>query len=262
MTRLKIGVLQSHGATVSGEQRLQELADTAAKLADDNGELLLCCELFVCGYGPAEQVRKYADSADGQLHDQIAAIARRNSLAIAYGYPEQHEQSLFNSLQVIGANGNTLANYRKRLLPPGFETEVFATGDRSVSFTLGGVRCSVLICFDVEFPELVRQQAFNETELLLVPTALTTPWNVVADHLIPARAFENSLYIAYADFCGHNEVAGFCGSSCIVGPTGDFIARAGTRNTSLLVATIDTAEVAKARATFDYIAKARSFYRA
>ncbi|MEY2342657.1 nitrilase-related carbon-nitrogen hydrolase [Acidithiobacillus sp. IBUN Pt1247-S3] len=58
------------------------------------------------------------------------------------------------------------------------------------------------ICHDVEFPEVARTLAFSGAELMLVPTANMRSFESVADHLIPARAQENGMFVVYANYFG------------------------------------------------------------
>ncbi|MGV7591986.1 nitrilase-related carbon-nitrogen hydrolase, partial [Mycobacterium kansasii] len=71
-----------------------------------------------------------------------------------------------------------------------------------VTFPLGGLTCGLLICYDVEFPEAVRAHAEAGTDLLLIPTGLMEPFGRIAEQVVPVRAFESQLYIAYTNHCG------------------------------------------------------------
>jgi predicted amidohydrolase len=54
-----------------------------------------------------------------------------------------------------------------------------------------------------------------------------TPFDSVATRLVPARAEENGLYVAYANYTGSEGEFKYCGLSCLCGPDGEDIARAG-----------------------------------
>jgi len=89
-------------------------------------DLILCPELFLSGYAAGEDLRRFAEPASGAGASAIAAIARETSTAIVYGYPERTGDRLYNAALAIGPDGAVLANHRKYLLPPGFESEFFA----------------------------------------------------------------------------------------------------------------------------------------
>jgi len=61
-----------------------------------------------------------------------------------------------NSLYLIGPNGKIVDRYDKRFC---MEKELiyYTPGDRFVTFTINNVKCSLLICFDLRFPELYRE---------------------------------------------------------------------------------------------------------
>jgi predicted amidohydrolase len=61
-----------------------------------------------------------------------------------------------NSLYLIGPDGKIVDRYDKRFGTPG-DLKRLTPGDRFVNFTVNGVKCSLLICFDLRFPELYRE---------------------------------------------------------------------------------------------------------
>ena len=62
----------------------------------------------------------------------------------------------YNSLYLIGPDGRIVGRYDKRFCTPG-DLRRLTPGDRFVNFTINGVKCSLLICFDLRFPELYRE---------------------------------------------------------------------------------------------------------
>ncbi len=121
---------------------------------------------------------------------------------------------------------------------------------------LDGLKIGILICYDVEFPEAVRSLALAGAELIAVPTALIRPFEFVARVLVPARAIENQVFVAYAGLCGDEGDLGYCGLSCIVGPDGQDLARAGT-DPALLFADVDPSTIPECRKTNPYLSDRR-----
>ena len=87
------------------------------------------------------------------------------------------------------------------------------------------LRIALLICYEIEFPEAARNAALNGADLILAPTALGAQWGVVAHKLVPTRAFENGIFIAYANHAGREGEIEYLGESCIVDPMGNDLAR-------------------------------------
>ena len=261
MTPLRTALLQGPGGVPgSTADSLAALDRAAGRAAAAGARLLVASELYLTGYALGERVAELAEPADGPGARAVAGIAAAHGLAVAYGYPERagrEDGGVYNSVQLIGPDGTRLANYRKTHLYGEFENARFVPGDTPVvQADLDGVRVGLLVCYDVEFPEAVRAHALAGTELLLVPTALMRPYEIVAETVLPARAFENQIYIAYANRCGtEGEGAGelsFTGLSCLAAPDGTVRARAGTGE-DLITADVDPALLRASRAANPYL---------
>jgi len=191
--------------------------------------LVVTAEMGTTGYHIGARTHELAEPADGPTATRMSALARETGTALVYGYPETDGEHVYNSVQLVDATGRRLANYRKTHLFGDLDKAWFTPGDEAVvQADLGGLRVGLLVCYDVEFPELVRAHALAGTELLVVPTALMSPYELVADTLVPARAYESQLFVAYANRCDTEQELTYCGRSCVVAPTGAVLARAGS----------------------------------
>ncbi|HET6705148.1 carbon-nitrogen hydrolase family protein [Amycolatopsis sp.] len=199
-----------------------------ADLRAIDADLVVTAEMITTGYHIGARTHELAEPADGPTAARMSTLARETGTALVYGYPETDGKHVYNSVQLIDATGTRLANYRKTHLFGDLDKAWFTPGDEAVvQADLDGVRIGLLICYDVEFPELVRAHALAGTELLVVPTALMSPYELVADTLVPARAYESQLFVAYANRCDTERELTYCGRSCVVAPTGEVLARAG-----------------------------------
>jgi predicted amidohydrolase len=251
------------GPPASAAAGLAALDDAAGRAAAAGARLLITPELSLTGYALGAAVAQRAEPADGPAARAVAEIAARHRIALVHGYPERSGAAVYNSVRLTGPDGTALADYRKTHLYGGFETAAFVPGrEPVVQAELDGVRLGLLICYDVEFPETVRAHALAGTDLLLVPTALMRPYEFVARTLLPARAWESQLYIAYANRCGPEGDDDFAGLSCLAAPDGTVPARAGA-GPQLLLADVDPALLRASRAASPYLADRRpGLYRA
>ena len=250
---MKLAIFQPD-ARRSERSPLQALEAALREQTGQGFDLVLCPELFVSGYGNADTIRRLASPTDGELVENLAALAREHEVAIACGYPEKEGECLYNSALCLSSRGDLLANHRKRVLPMAYEKELFEKGSRMTVFDLdNGWRAALLVCYEVEFPEAVRACTLEGAQLILVPTALGRDWQVVSRQLIPTRAFENGVFIAYANFAGEDEAGGYLGDSVIVSPTGQELARAGEKQ-ALIGAELDMQAIASARTRLPYLA--------
>ncbi len=254
MTTLRIALLQSSGRLREVERNLEEIEAAALRAAEAGARLLVCPELFLTGYAIGDDVRVLAEVANGPSAERIAGIAASAGVAIVYGYPERGVSGeVYNSAQLVGADGRALANYRKAHLFGEFERAVFTAGDVPVvQAEWSGFRIGMVICYDVEFPETVRAHALAGTDLLVVPTAQMRPFEFVCQTIIPARAFENQLYVAYVNRNGLEGEFEFVGLSCLAGPDGVTRVRGG-HGRELLIGDVDPELLRGSRAANPYL---------
>jgi predicted amidohydrolase len=255
---LRIALLQGPGGVPAhAGDSVAALEAAAGRAAAAGARLLVTAELFLTGYAVGDRTAALAEPAGGPSARRIAGIAARHRIGIAYGYPERDGEAVFNAVRLVGPDGGVLADYRKTHLFGDFEKAAFTAGSEPVvQADLDGIRIGLLVCYDIEFPETVRAHALAGTQLLLVPTALMRPYEFVPQVLVPARAYENGLHLAYVNRRGPEGEFDFAGLSCLVGPDGVVRARAGAGD-ELLVADADPALIDAARAETPYLADRR-----
>jgi predicted amidohydrolase len=88
---------------------------------------------------------------------KIASLAGKLKLWVVLGsvHPLTSPNKPHNCLYLIGPDGKIRGRYDKRFCTAG-ELRRFTPGNRFVVFTINGVKCSLLICFDLRFPEIYR----------------------------------------------------------------------------------------------------------
>lgn len=116
------------------------------------------------------------------------------------------------------------------------------------------------VCYDLRFPQLYWDLALAGADFLSVPSAFTARtgrdhWHV----LLRARAIETGAYvIAPAQCGGHGGARHSYGHSLVVDPWGTVLADGGAE-TGMVLAEIDPARVAEARAALPSLANARAY---
>jgi 5-aminopentanamidase len=256
---MKLALWQTVGYPADVAANLAALQSTAQAAATAGATLLLCPECWLCGYNIGAEVAALAESSGGASAQHIAAIARQNQIAIAYGYAERDLGSghIYNSVQVIGADGTALAHYRKTHLFGADERAAYRPGMQfEPPFSLGAFRIGLLICYDVEYPESVRSLALMGADVVLIPTALTDEYAAVTDFLVPARSIENQVYLAYCNHAGVENGMRFLGGSCLTGMDGKALAAAGSGE-ALIIGEISKHDQDAAAAIYPYRADRR-----
>jgi predicted amidohydrolase len=245
---MKIALYQGAGKPARVDENLAIIQAQALAAAKQGADLIIFPELFLTGYNIGQTVQELAQPADGPACQKAAEIARDSNIAMLYGYPEQSDAQVYNSALLIDRNGMVRANYRKTHLFGSFEKKYFKPGDALIMTALEGVNIGILICYDVEFPEAVRALTQAGAHLIAVPTALMRDYCRVAEHIVPTRAYESEIYVAYVNRCGSEGNLTYCGRACLVGPDGRDILRAGVSE-ELLIADIDKNAIAAEKET-------------
>jgi predicted amidohydrolase len=245
---LTVGLWQTDGPLLDIPAALDALDRAADRAATAGVELLVCPELTLTGYDIAPEARALAEPAGGPMASAVAATARRHGLAIAWSWPEQDGAAVHIAAEIVARDGTVLLRHRKAHLFGADEHATYTAGtdDSPGIAELGRLRLGLAVCYDIEFPEQVRLVALAGADLVVCPTALMTPYDAVSTLLVPARAYENQVAVAYANRCGVENDLTYTGLSCLVGPDGADLARAG-REPELVVGRVTGAALAEAR---------------
>jgi predicted amidohydrolase len=252
---MRIAVFQMVAKKGDVAANLGMIADAVAEAARQSAELLVAPELATTAYGSGKRIRELAEPADGAQVAALAEMAAKHDIAVVAGFAERAGDVIYNSAALVTPDGGR-SIYRKCHLYGDYERALFAPGDSPpVTFTLGRMRVGILICYDVEFPEAVRHLALQGAELVLVPTAQpdTPDAPFVTEKIVPSRAFENGIAIAYADHAGGDDRFRYAGRSCIAFPDGSDGARAPAAGSAVLVADYQPESFSKARLANPYL---------
>lgn len=222
----KLAIAQSPAELDGPKARMAWLGQILQNADLTHLDMVVLPELFLSGYNIAEKVADYCEEADGPMAEKLRQLAIKHRIALHYGFPEARDGKIYNSAQCFDENGERLTLHRKLILPPGHEADYFTQAGDVSFFEFKGFKVSTLICYDSEFPENFRRLSLQGADVVIVPTALAQEWGFVARTMIPTRAFENGVYVAYANHCGTENGLTFLGGSCLIAPDGEEIFRA------------------------------------
>jgi predicted amidohydrolase len=140
------------------------------------------------------------------------------------------------------------------------ESRTYRPGEQAVLCDLPWGRLGLTICYDLRFPALYRALAEAGATMLAIPSAFTQQTGEAHWHvLIRARAIENGCFVFAAAQAGkHENGRETFGHSLIVDPWGRILAEGGIEP-GVMMAEIDPAQVAKARARIPSLQHGRRF---
>jgi predicted amidohydrolase len=156
-------------ADLGANRRLALAAIEAA--VQDGADVVVLPELVTSGYmfDSAQEAASVAIGRDDPLFDEWAAVAGAGDAVVVAGFCERGEDGIYNSAAVLDGAG-IIGVYRKAHL---WDRETLhfrpGTSPPRVFETRAG-RIGVLVCYDLEFPEMSRILALAGAELIAVPT--------------------------------------------------------------------------------------------
>jgi predicted amidohydrolase len=239
--------------------------DLAHRCVDATGAALVVApETVTTGFAPgldATDLWDLVGSIPGPLTEGAQALAAELGVLLVWPTYEAGPERgvVFNAAEVIGPDGDVLGTYRKTHLFPS-ERQWATPGDDVLVVPTPLGRLGSVICFDGDFPELVRIEAGMGAQVVVRPSAFLRAadiWELTTR----ARAYDNHVYVVAPNAVGVDP-GGFVyfGNSLIVGPTGEVLAR-GTSQPGWVSATIGLDPMAtispgsSVRQSFDHLAE-------
>lgn len=234
-------------------------AERLVRAASASGaQVILIPELFeghyFCKDQRASELARALPIEGHPTIEHFMKLAQELGVVLPVSVYERANNTLFNTVAMIDADGSMLGIYRKSHIPdgPGYtEKYYFSPGD--TGFQVWDTRfgnIGVGICWDQWFPEAARAMALMGAELLLYPTAIgSEPPNPAWDssmhwqRVMQGHAGANLMPVIAANRTGrevgvNNEIT-FYGSSFIADATGAKVAEADREEETVLTATFD-----------------------
>jgi predicted amidohydrolase len=227
-----------------------EIIERAIKSTD--AEVLAFPEIFLTGYTLRDRYAELAEDLDGPSVRKIMDLARDHERWLIVGMPEKDPDRtgvLYNSALVASPDAEP-ETYRKMILAnfgPFEEDLYFARGDRMPIFDTPVGRMGIEICFDIFFPEITKLYALEGADIVTCISASPSTTREFFEKIMPARAIENTIFIAYANLVGTEQNMTFWGGDQLIGPRGNLKAGGKPFVEGLVNAEVDLSELEVAR---------------
>lgn len=152
----------------------------------------------------AEAIRKLAGYTD-RMRDLFSEYAITYNVNVITGsMPEIRDEKLYNVGHLCKRNGEIEKYEKIHITPSEVSAWGMAGGNNIKTFETDSGRVGVLICYDVEFPELSRLLALQGLDILFVPFMTDTQNGYSrVRNCAQARAVENECYVALAGSVGN-----------------------------------------------------------
>lgn len=250
--KARIAAIQYMLRPISGwkdfERQVQFVLDAAAEYRP---QFVMLPEIFttqLLSALPRQEVRTAIRALD-QFTSQYQQLMREHASRHGYyliggSHPTIRDGKLYNTAYLFTPHGEVHAQdktHRTRWEREQWET---SPGERLHLFETEFGDIAILVCYDVEFPELARMVCQAGADILFVPSSTDDRqgfWRV--RYCCHARAIENQVYVAMASTVGSLPVQGLglhYGQASILTPSDfpfsrDGIAAEGVANTEQIV---------------------------
>ncbi|MDF2563877.1 MAG: putative carbon-nitrogen hydrolase family protein [Massilibacillus sp.] len=248
---MKLSLLQIHIVLGDFEKNKASVLAATEKAMQEKPDVLALPEMWNVGFFP-KPIIDFADKNGQETRTFLSTLAKKYNVNIVGGsIANRIEEQLYNTSYTFNRQGEEIATYHKiHLFSPSKENQVFSAGDTLSIFMLDGVKCAVIICYDVRFCELVRMLALEGIDLLFVPAAWPlerlTHWQI----LNQARAIENQFFVAAINGSGSFNNFHLGGNSMLIDPWGNVLKQAG-ENEAIVTATLNLDVLTDIRSTIN-----------
>lgn len=210
--------------------RAQELVRAAVRA--ERPDVVVLPETWNTGFFPKD-LAPCADRDGERTKAVFSALAKELNVNIVCGsVASRRGEEFFNTAYVFDRRGDAIAEYDKtHLFAPSGEDKHFRAGEALCLFELDGRPCSLIICYDIRFPELTRTLALDGAELLFVVAQWPEKRTMHLETLARARAIENQMFLVLCNSAASDTACG--GHSAILDPWGEYLAHAGGGETTI-----------------------------
>lgn len=226
---MKVACLQMDMLLAKPEENFSHAAELVKRAMKDKPDVLVLPETWNTGFFPRENLQALCDRDGSRVRQVFGALAERYQVNIVAGSVSNVRGSkVYNTAMVFDRTGACIASYDKtHLFTPMGEDNYYTPGDRLCTFVLDGVKCGLIICYDVRFPELTRSLTVPGLDMLFVVSQWPKVRTFHLRSLTTARAIENQMFLVCCNSCGTAGQTVYGGNSAIIDPWGETVALAG-----------------------------------
>ncbi|WP_320039834.1 N-carbamoylputrescine amidase [uncultured Desulfobacter sp.] len=266
MNKVKVAVTQMT-CSKTYETNVKKAETIVRDAAGRGANIILLQELFSGPYFCKVQDFSYFSLAqnadDSDLIKRFSLLAKELGVVLPISFFERANQSYFNSVAMIDADGTVMGIYRKTHIPqgPGYEEKYyFSPGD--TGFKVWRTRfgkVGVGICWDQWFPETARSMALMGADILMYPTAIGSEPKMPGYDSQPhwQRTMQGHSGANVMPVCASNRIGTendqdveitFYGTSFITGNTGEILAQCDRETEDIKIVSFDFKEIENMRA--------------
>ena len=242
---MKLAVLQTDSVQKDLTGNLKKIITRVEGAAQEGANLMVSCEMGLSAFLMSrDEYVPIAQTIPGPATEEVGAAAKKANAYVIFGLCEKEGDVIYNSLAVLGPNGNLVKRYRKAHLWL-FENQTFGRGNELCVFDTEFGKVGSTICYDIMYPEFFRAIAAQGAGVITHSTGMVTTedcdkfgWDPeFYNAFVRTRAWENQVYIPSGNRCGNDLFLYFLANSCVATPWGSLAGKLGNAEGTLVVKT-------------------------
>lgn len=226
-TDIRIAAVVMSAAVGETAQNLAKMEKWIVAAKGNRAAVVCFPEMSITGYHVREPIQAVAETVPGPSTDRLLAVSRKTGVTILAGLAEKGDAGHLYATHIVITPTGIIGCYRK-VHPGPPEKHLFSTGDTVPVFASNGITFGIQLCYDAHFPELATAMALKGADVIFMPHA--SPRNTPDEKLrswmrhLPARAYDNSVYVVACNACGDNgHGLLFPGAAVALSPSGEVI---------------------------------------
>jgi len=270
VNNIRIAAAQFEGKNGDKEYNLAAMESLVKKAVDQGADVVSFHEICIPGYSfmrrcSRDELISLAEPVpSGPSVEKLIKMAKQYRIAILAGLLEIDGETLYNAYVCVDENG-FVTKFRKL---HAFLNPEISCGNEFVTFDLKGWKCSILICYDNNIGENVREVALMGADIVFMPhVTCCLPWptpgagfvdkklwdNRQEDPIslkqefmgpkgrewllkwVPARAYDNGVYAVFTNPIGVDDDQIRNGNAMVIDAFGDIIAECNTLGDDITV---------------------------
>ena len=257
---MKTACVQMQVMFANPEENFKNAEKLVRQAAVAGTDVIVLPETWNTGFFPRTGLEDLADRFGERTKEVLGGLAKELSVNIVAGsVANVKADGVYNTAYVFDRQGRCVAEYDKtHLFSPMDEDKFFRKGNRTAMFTLDGVQCGIIICYDVRFPELTRAMTVKGVDILFMVSQWPEVRVAHLDALTRARAIENQMFLVCCNASGSADGTVYGGNSSVTDPWGNTLAHAEGIGEEILFADCDTSILDGIRSSINVFRDRRS----
>ena len=225
---MKVSCLQMHMELGNPSENFLHAKQMIRRAVKEHPDVLVLPETWNTGFFPKTGLAELSSHDLAEVKEHIGGLAMEYGVNIVAGSVSNlRGGKIFNTAAVFDRKGACIAEYDKmHLFTPMGEDGFYARGDHICVFSLDGIKCGVIICYDLRFPELTRRLSLDGIEMLFVVSQWPRERIAHLRCLTAARAIENQIFVVNCNSCSAADSTVYGGKSAVIDPLGRTLALA------------------------------------